>query len=132
MQCDAFLRMAHAPIQVDLANFKSDDSDFAHLSLKDLVTARDLYHVYLMRHPNVVATAVGRYRIRKTDSWPNDKKQHRGTGVRRLDNSEVRPYSWPCILVLVETWQDPNEFADRPSEIVPKTLFMPDGRSVPV
>jgi hypothetical protein len=124
--------MAHSPPQVDLSKFKSDDSDFAHLSLKDLITARDLYHVYLMRHPNVIATAVGRYRIRKADSWPNDKKKHHGTGVRRLDNSEVRPYSWPCILVFVEAWQDPKEFAERPSELVPPTLFLPDGRSVPV
>src|SRR5262249_7675548 len=53
---------------------------------------------FLMRHPNLVATAIGRYRIRTEDSWPNDKRRHHGTGVRRLDNSEVRPYSWPCIL----------------------------------
>jgi hypothetical protein len=57
--------------------------------------------MHLMRHPNVVATAIGRYRIRKTDSWPGDKKKHHGTGVRRLDNSEMRPYSGPCILVFV-------------------------------
>jgi hypothetical protein len=124
--------MAHSSIQTDLSNFKSEDADFAHLSLKDLVTAHDLYHVYLMRHSNVVATAVGRYRIRKEDSWPNDKRKHHGTGVRRLDNSEVRPYSWPCILVFVDTWQDREKFAERPSELVPSTLFMPDGRTVPV
>jgi hypothetical protein len=124
--------MAHAPVHVDLSKFKTADNDFAHLSLKDLLTARDLYHVYLMRHPNVVATAISRYRIRKEDSWPHDKKQHHGIGVRRLDNSEVRPYSWPCILVLVDNWQDPKDFAQRPQDLVPKTLFMPDGRCVPV
>jgi hypothetical protein len=78
LQVEELLRrllMAHSLPQVDLSKFKSDDSDFAHLSLKDLITARDLYHVYLMRHPNVIATAVGRYRIRKADSWPNDKKK---------------------------------------------------------
>ena len=102
--------MAKQP-QIDLSAFQSEDNNFAHLSLHDLVTARDLFHVHLMRHPNVVATAIGRYRIRSTDSWPNDKKKIHGTGVRRLDNSEVRPYSWPCILAFVTEWQDPKEFA---------------------
>src|SRR5262245_9317734 len=124
--------MAHAQPQLDLSKFKSADSDFVHLSLKDLVQARNLYHVHLLRHPNVVATAVGRYRIRKTDSWPKARKQHHGTGVRRLDNSEVRPYSWPAILAFVEKWEDPKEVASRPGDMVPKTLYMPDGRRVPV
>jgi hypothetical protein len=117
---------------VDFSSFKADDTEFAHLSLSDLVAARDLYHVFLMHHPNLVATAIGRYRIRKMDSWPNEKRRHHGTGPRRLDNSEVRPYSWPCVLAFVEKWQDPKDFADRPSEMVPTTLFLPDGRSVPV
>src|SRR6185295_18873819 len=98
--------MVHAPSRVDLTQFQTPDSDFAHLSLTDLLTARDLYHVFLMRHPNVVATAVGRYRIRSGDSWPNERRQHHGKGARRLSNSEVRPYSWPCILVFVKAWQD--------------------------
>jgi hypothetical protein len=118
--------------QVDLSAFQSQDNNFAHLSLHDLVTARDLFHVHLMRHPNVVATAIGRYRIREGDSWPNDKKKIHGTSVRRLDNSEVRPYSWPCILVFVTEWQDPKEFASKPNEAVPSTIFMPDGKSVPI
>jgi hypothetical protein len=84
-----------------------------------------------MRHPNVVATALGRYRIRKDDSWPHDKKKHKGTGVRRLDNSEIRPYSWPCILVFVSEWQDPKNLS-RPGELLPSTVFMPDGSRVPI
>ena len=43
--------------QIDLSAFQKQENDFANLSLKDLVTARDLFHVHLMRHPNVVATA---------------------------------------------------------------------------
>jgi hypothetical protein len=116
----------------DLGAFKRADNDFAHLSLPDLVAARDLYHVHLMNHPNVVATAIGRYRIRTEDSWPNDSSEHHGSGVRRLDNSEVRPYSWPCILVFVAQWEPRRHFANDPSQAVPKTLFMPDGRRVPV
>jgi hypothetical protein len=118
--------------QVDLSAFQRQDNDFANLSLNDLVTARDLFHVHLMRRPNVVATAIGRYRIRLGDSWPNDKKKIHGTSVRRLDNSEVRPYSWPCILVFVTEWQDPKEFASKTNEVVPSTIFMPDGKRVPI
>ncbi len=124
--------MMEAARSVDFSQFKADNTGFAHLSLTDLVAARDLYHVFLMRHPNLVATAVGRYRIRTMDSWPNEKRHRKGTGPRRLDNSEIRPYSWPCILAFVDKWQDPKELAGRPSEMVPPTLYLPDGRSVPV
>jgi len=118
--------------QIDLSRFQSAQNDFAHLSLHDLLAARDLFHVHLMRHPNVAATAVGRYRIRVGDSWPNDKKKIHGTSVRRLDNSEVRPYSWPSILVFVTKWQDPKDFSEKPDDIVPSTVFMPDGKRVPI
>jgi hypothetical protein len=118
--------------QIDLSKFQSQNDDFAHLSLYDLVKARDLFHFHLMRHPNVAATAIGRYRIRQGDSWPNDSKKVHGISVRRLDNSEVRPYSWPCILVFVTEWQDPKEFASKPDQMVPGTVFMPDGKRVPI
>ncbi len=118
--------------QINFADYQVKDNEFAHLSLRDLLEARDLYHVHLMRHPNVVATAVGRYRIRKGDSWPNDPHKRKGTGVRRLDNSEIRPYSWPCILVFVDQWEDKKAFAEHPEDMVPKTLFTPQGGKVPV
>ena len=38
---------------------------FNHLNIPDLLAAREQYHVFLTRHPNVVATAIGRYLIRK-------------------------------------------------------------------
>jgi hypothetical protein len=118
--------------QIDLSVFQNQDNNCANLSLNDLVTARDLFHVHLMRYPNVVATAIGRYRIRQGDSWPNDKKKIHGTSARRLDNSEVRPYSWPCILVFVDQWQDSKEFSSKPDQFVPGTIFMPDGKRVPI
>jgi hypothetical protein len=43
---------------------------YAALSLRDLLDARDQYHVHLMVHPKVIATAIGYYRIRKGDSAP--------------------------------------------------------------
>ena len=89
-----------------------------------------------MRHPNVVATAIGYYRIRRGDSWPQDKHQHKGTGARTLLNSEVRPYSWPAVLVFVADWIAANQFSKggdyESEEMVPKTLYLPDGRVVPV
>ena len=111
---------------------------YGQLSVKDLLEARDLYHVHLMQHANVVATAIGRYRIRRTDSWPTKKGPGRkhGTGERTLENSEVRPYSWPCVLAFVKEWVNPSDFSPHgrfhPDQMLPKTLFLPDGRRIPV
>ena len=118
--------------------FKSS-SNFASLSLKDLTEARDLFHYHLMNKKNVVATALGLYRIRKSDPWPS--KSHPDSSRRRkalserrtLFNSEVRPYSWPCVYVFVSSWEYEEKLAKTdPSDVVPKSLYLPDGRSVPV
>jgi hypothetical protein len=109
---------------------------YAALSLRDLLDARDQYHVHLMRHPNVVATAIGYYRIRQDDTWPGVKPEHKGEGPRTLANSEVRPYSWPAVLVFVDKWVAAEEFGKGrdydPDKMVPRTLYLPDGRRVPV
>ena len=111
-------------------------SEYDALSMSDLLDAREQYHVHLMRHPNVVATAIGYYRIRRGDTPPGVAPVVRGTGPRTLTNSEVRYYSWPAILVFVEEWVSADEFAKghrySPDEIVPRTLYLPDGRRVPV
>src|SRR4029077_16192249 len=111
------------------------DAGYGALSLWDLLDARDQYHVHLMRHPNVVATAIGYYRIRKPDSCPGEVPVRHGTEARTLTNSEVRPYSWPAVLVLVKTWADPSNFvkngALEADKLVPPTLYLPDGRRVP-
>jgi hypothetical protein len=103
--------------------------DFARLSLKDLLEARDLYHFHLMNKVNVVGTAVGRYLIRR-DDVPHAEP-------RTFANSEVRDFSWPCVLVLVSDWVARAQFRSgkgntSPYELVPKALYMPDGRKVPV
>jgi hypothetical protein len=54
----------------DAPGTKDDDFDFASLSLKDLIEARDLYHFHLMNKANVVGTAVGLYLIRTKQEWP--------------------------------------------------------------
>jgi hypothetical protein len=118
--------------------FKSS-SNFASLSLNDLIHARDLFHYHLMNKKNVVATALGLYRIRKSDPWPS-KTQPVVQHVRKPDderrtlfNSEVRPYSWPCVYVFVSAWEYEAELSKTdPSDVVPKSLYLPDGRAVPV
>jgi hypothetical protein len=100
--------------------------NFRSLSLKDLLDARDAYHWHLMNKANVVGTAVGLYLIRKKESEGK---------ARTFDNSEVRPNSWPCILVLVDHWIDATDFGPKgvdPNHLIPRTLFLPDGRAAPV
>ncbi|AMN40936.1 hypothetical protein [Rhodoplanes sp. Z2-YC6860] len=116
--------------------FKSS-RNFASLSLKDLIEARDLFHYHLLNKKNVVATALGLYRIRIHDPWPSegdpDPQPARTHTRRTLTNSQVRPYSWPCVYVFVSSWEEEHTLANaNPSDVVPKTLYLPDGRSVPV
>jgi hypothetical protein len=106
---------------------------FTHLNITDLLTAREQYHVFLTRHPNVVATAIGRYLIRKPGADTPDADGAKQ--VRTLANSQVDPAtSWPCVLVFVDRWQSEKELVNSksPGAVVPKTLYLPDGRAVPV
>jgi hypothetical protein len=119
----------------------STQQNFQSLSLKDLLEARELYHWHLSNKANVVGTAVGLYLIRTDDPWPGDAAAQDkdgspyAKGIRTFDNSEVRPYSWPAIIVLVRDWVDATEFGYGkvdPDHMVPRTLYMQDGRAVPV
>jgi hypothetical protein len=110
-------------------------SNFVSLSLKDLMEARDQFHYHLMNKKNVVATAIGLYRIRKDEPWPNElrTKEYKHDSRRTLFNSEIRQYSWPCVYVFVSSWEYETKLADTdPVDVVPKTLYLADGRSVPV
>jgi len=133
---------------MDLSPYQQDSDEFAHLSLRDLLAAREQYHIYLMRHPNVVATALGRYRIRKGDSWPTEEGPGRvhGKEPRYIETSEVRPYSWPAVLVFVERWVSDEDLvaattekdkrargaSTRANDKVPPFVYLPDGRRVPI
>ena len=113
---------------MDLKPYLPSVNVYEKLSLKDLLEARDQYHVHLMEHPNVVATAIGMYRVRRTDDYPPPwgKGKRKGIGPRTLESSEVRPYSWPSVLVFVDHWLPESDFTKGgkydPDEIVPKTL----------
>lgn len=119
----------------------SNTTNFRSLSLKDLLEARDLYHWHLINKANVIGTAIGLYLIRKSDPWPTHKarEETKATpapkGVRTFENSEVRPYSWPCVLVFVRDWLEATAFGRDgidPDHMVPRTLYLPDGRAAPV
>jgi hypothetical protein len=115
--------------------------NFASLSTRDLLDARDAYHYHLLSKPNVVGTAIGLYLIRRSDPWPSAAEEARPKARKRSEprtlwNSEVRPYSWPCILAFVKRWAPEVAFGPSgqydPAQILPKTLFLSDGRAVPV
>src|SRR5262249_19226726 len=93
---------------------------FSALSLMDLLGARDHFHVHLMHKANVVGTALGRYLIRKTGVGPKEP--------RTLGNSEIRDYSWPCVLVFVSEWIDEKDFGPGGralfSDFIPQTIFL--------
>lgn len=119
---------------VRLSDFAAEQQrSFNNLSIADLLEAREQYHVFLTKHPNVIATAIGRYLIRKKGVVPKNGKGPKPP--RTLANSEVVDnMSWPCVLVFVDQWQDPAELtaANELSALVPKTLYLADGRAVPV
>jgi hypothetical protein len=130
----------HAPDNsaTNRQDYLSLENNFALLSLRDLLAAREHFHWHLMHKQNVVATAVGRYRIRKSDPRPGSTKPNGNAArsaerrpVRTLTNSEVRSYSWPAILVFVERWVDPDDFA-HPDDAVPSAVYMPNGQKVPL
>ncbi|HET9183575.1 MAG TPA: hypothetical protein VFP59_15680 [Candidatus Angelobacter sp.] len=113
--------------------------DFRSLGVKDLLDARDQFHVHFAHKPNVFATAIGLYLIRDRD--PDDKEAiepARSGGrssrakARTLVNSTVKPWSYPCILVFVTQWQTLEELRSKPEEVVPPFIYMTDGRIVPV
>lgn len=129
-----------------MTDLLATQQNFRALSVKDLLQARDLYHYHLLNKPNVVGTAIGLYLIRKHDHMtPSEERAHclrTGQtqlikGERTLQNSTVRDYSWPCVLAFVREWLSASDFGTdgaryKPEEMIPKTLYMPDGRMVPV
>jgi hypothetical protein len=110
--------------------------DFSSLSVKDLLEAREQYHVHLSNMETVVGTAIGRFRIHK-DSWiakyppsADVPKQERVSpdGPRTFENTVLRPWSWPCVLVMVDEWVPRGGKGHH----IPKQLFLQDGRVIPV
>ena len=105
--------------------------DFSSLGLRDVLEARDAYHIYLSSLQNVVGTAAGRYRIRIKDMAAGAAgrgKSARKHDVRTLSNSITRPWSWPCVMVFVDRWETAKKLGD---QMVPRVLYLPDSRIIP-
>ena len=103
--------------------------DYTSLSVKDLLDAREAYHVYLSTLENVVATAIGRYLIHEEDWFADhapDSPRPKGvkpiTAPKTLNNTVICPWSWPAVLVFVRTWDQPGTLGSR---AVPRTLYCP-------
>ncbi len=115
--------------------FQLSKQDFGSLSIRDLIEARDAYHMHLTHMESVVATAIGRYRIRAGEDNATDADkflQYGQSTVRRtLQNSVVRAWSWPCVLVFVNEWLPLDQLSKNPDQAVPRRLYMSDGRVVP-
>jgi hypothetical protein len=118
------------------------DRSFSSLSIKDLLEAQEAYHVHLAHLRHVVATAIGRFRIRDSDpdfhrpqgDVPSERAQMSARASfkpRTLSNTDVRDWSWPCLLVFVNHWMTSDEMRETPTQVVPRFMYMPDGRVVP-
>lgn len=115
--------------------------DFSSLSITDLLEARETYHVHLAHLENVVATAIGRYRIRNEDPDAQADKAHNprewrarsNTPPRTLSNTRVESWSWPCLLIFVDKWVTSDDLVNRqdPDQVVPRFLYLPNGKVVP-
>jgi len=109
---------------------------YASLSIKDLLDARDAYHAHLSSLENVVATAIGKYLIHEDDWYATNPPDHprppghkKPSTPRTLANSVIRPWSWPAVLVFVRKWEKSKKLG---ADVVPRTLYLPDGRIIPV
>src|SRR5262249_59643395 len=98
-----------------------------------------------MAKQHVVGTLVGTYLIRKSAPWPQDRQalveydtrnaQSTKKEPRTLGNSEMRPYSWPCVIVFVDQWVDEADLAGSglgASGGGPRNLVIPDGSPGPL
>ena len=106
------------------------------LTLKDLLDARDHYHVHLSHLNNVVGTAVGLRLIHEDDWYATHapevpRKTPKPRTPRTLFNTVIRDWSWPCVLVFVREWFHRDQFRTDPDQMVPRELYLPDGRVVP-
>ncbi|MDX6612987.1 MAG: hypothetical protein QOD75_2173 [Blastocatellia bacterium] len=118
-----------------MTKFFPPKRNFSSLSVKDLLDAREAYHVHLAHLENVIGTAIGRYRIRKEDPDRTEPKKWRSrkeAPPRTLSNTVVKEWSWPCVLVFVTKWLTQKDFVKQEiDQVVPRYLYLADGRVVP-
>ncbi len=59
------------------------------------------------------------------------RKTSKPSGPKTLFNTVIRDWSWPCVLVFVNQWEPKSAFSEDPDLMVPRALYLPDGRVVP-
>jgi hypothetical protein len=103
-----------------------DARRFASMTIPGLLEARDAYHVHLARLPNVIATAIGRYRAPPGEKRVREFDPNRRGPRKTLASTTTYEWSWPCVLVFVKSWvaRDELDYGDA----VPPVLYLPDGR----
>jgi hypothetical protein len=118
--------------------FFPPERSFNNLDIKDLLEAREAFHIYLINMENVVATAIGRFRFRRRELRkirpPVDASQLKikmDAKPKTLQNTVSPPGAFPCILVFVNRWLKVKNMKDRPDQVVPRFLYLPDGRMIP-
>ncbi len=134
---DSELPMTSAPHSLAFTAAKNLFAhDFRSLAVKDLLDARDQFHVHLAHKPNVFSTAIGLYLIRTSDPDSGNDSRHRTrrpkASPRTLLNTVVKDWSWPCILVFVTEWLTLDDLRSKPDQVIPPFVYMPDGRMVPI
>jgi len=118
-----------------MKRFFPPEQNFQSLSIKDLLEARDTFHVHLFNKENVIATAIGKFLIRIQDPDSNNPSiitKQNDSPPRTLENTVVKPWSWPCILVFVKQWLTREQLKGSPDQVVPSFVYMPDGRVIPL
>lgn len=101
------------------------------LTIKDLLEARDAYHVHLARLKNVVGTAIGYYRFHPDDPGAHDPAPREAGDSNRVNlliGSITTRLSEPSVLVFVDRHEDRAEV--RPEDYIPPRLYLRDGRVV--
>jgi len=89
--------------------------------------------VHLAHLDHVVATAIGRYRIRRKDPDSDNAKDWKARGYndpRTLENTVVREWSWPCVLVFVDDWRTQEYFREKPDQIADLLIGPREGQSL--
>jgi hypothetical protein len=103
---------------------------YSSLSVKDLLDARDAYHVLLSNMDNVIATAIGLFRFRPGDkARVGTRTAPKEKPPRTLANSVVNEKSRPSVLVFIKKWESIKTID--PRHLVPRHLYLADGRVVP-
>jgi len=125
--------MSHTPIQLRKMNSEIDSlgtpPSYHTLSLKDLLDARENYHVQLTTLTNVVATALGMFRFREGEDEEPPKNDD---SPKTFASTHQSKKSYPCVIVLVKKWEATQNFkGHHATQKVPGLLHLPDGRIIP-